>query len=76
MDIGLLFDLDTSGAQRVKSLYPQAILIFIQPPSLEVLEHRLRARGTEDPAELERRLDRFRQEMAEREKFYYIIVND
>lgn len=75
-DAGLLFDLDTSGAQRVKKIYPQAILIFIQPPSLTVLEQRLRNRGTEDPDELKRRMDRFRLEMAEKDNFDYIIIND
>jgi len=72
----LLFDVDTKGALQLRQLYPNTTLIFIQPPSLEVLKDRLRARGTEDPEELERRLDRFRLEMAEKDKFDYVIIND
>ncbi len=72
----LLFDVDTQGALHLRELYPHTTLIFIQPPSLEVLEQRLRRRGTEDPEELKLRLDRFRTEMAEKDKFDYVIIND
>ncbi len=72
----LLFDVDTKGALQLRQLHPHTTLIFIQPPSLEVLKERLKARGTEDAADLERRLDRFRLEMAEKDKFDYVIIND
>lgn len=72
----ILFDVDTKGALKLRQLYPNTILIFIQPPSLEVLEDRLKDRGTEDPEERQRRLNRFRHEMAEKDKFDYVIIND
>ncbi len=75
-DCDVLFDVDTKGALRLRTLYPNTTLIFIQPPTLEELERRLRARGTEDPAELERRIENFRREMDAKEEFDYVIVND
>lgn len=72
----LIFDVDTKGAFSIKRLYPQTTLIFIQPPSLEELARRLRHRGTEDPVELKRRLENFRQEMAAKDQFDYVIIND
>ena len=72
----LVFDVDTKGALNLKRLYPATTLIFIQPPSLDVLRERLQARGTEDAAELEIRLQRFQTEVAEKDKFDYVIVND
>lgn len=73
---GLLFDVDTKGALRLKELFPETTLIFICPPSLDVLKERLQSRGTEDPIELQRRLNRFQMEMAEKDKFDYVIIND
>lgn len=72
----LLFDVDTKGALQLRQLHGKTTLIFIQPPSLDVLKERLMLRGTEDAAALERRLDRFRLEMAEKDKFDYVIIND
>ena len=72
----LLFDVDTKGALQLRQLHDKTTLIFIQPPSLEVLKDRLMSRATEDAAALERRLDRFRLEMAEKDKFDYVIIND
>lgn len=72
----VLFDVDTKGAQHIRQIYPHTTLIFIQPPSLEVLRQRLEARGTENAGELRKRLNRFQDEMAEKDKFDYVIIND
>jgi guanylate kinase len=72
----ILFDVDIKGALSLKKFHPKTTLIFIQPPSLEVLEERLEARGTEDQEGLKKRLDRFRLEMATKDKFDYVIIND
>lgn len=72
----LLFDVDVKGALSIKRLYPEAVLIFIKPPNLEVLKHRLLGRRTEDDATLQRRLDRVPMEMEMGNRFDFQIVND
>lgn len=73
----LLFDVDVNGGLSIKKQYPDdSVLIFIEPPSLEVLEQRLVGRNTEDESELQRRLERVPMEL-EKGKFYdYSVVND
>ncbi len=73
----VVFDIDVKGALTIKSKYPtQTLLIFVSPPSLEILQRRLIGRGTESPEQLTRRLERIRTEMSLQDKFDYIIVND
>jgi guanylate kinase len=72
----ILFDVDVKGALSIKRKYPQALLIFVSPPSLAVLEQRLRARRTEDEKTLARRLERVPMEMAQASKFDRVVVND
>ena len=72
----LLFDVDVKGALSIKAKYPQALLIFISPPSAAVLEERLRARLTEDAVTLARRLERVPMELAQASKFDRCVVND
>ena len=55
---------------------PEAVLIFIAPPSLEALEKRLRGRQTEDEATIQKRLHEVKQELERAENFDYKIVND
>ena len=71
-----ILDIDTRGAMSVKKSYPDSCAIFLMPPSIEVLEQRLRARQTESEASLARRLNNARMEMNEKNKFDYVIVND
>jgi guanylate kinase len=72
----LVFDLDTRGAWAIKDHFPQAILIFILPPSLDELERRLKARGDLEPAELDRRLQQGRAELREVSWYDFLVVND
>ena len=72
----VLFDVDVNGALNIKRQFPDAVLIFIKPPSLEALKERLRARRTDDPEEIEKRLRRLPEEYAKSEKFDYIVVNN
>ena len=74
--IHLLFDVDVKGALSIKRVYPEACLIFIRPPSVEVLEQRLRARLTEDAEALRRRLDRVPMELDQAVLFDRQVVND
>ncbi len=73
----LLFDVDVKGALSIKKLYGEtAVLIFVKPPDMQSLLTRLQNRKTEDPAALQRRLDRVPLEMAEADRFDFQVVND
>ncbi len=71
-----LLDVDVKGALRVKSLEPRALLVFVEPPSLEILEQRLRARGTESEEQVRIRLARSCEEMERARDFDHRVVND
>jgi len=68
--------LDVQGALSVKKQIPEAILIFLQPPSLEELRRRLETRGTDPPEVIERRMAKAGWEMEQGGKFDYRILND
>lgn len=72
----VLFDIDVIGALNIKKQYPEAMLVFIRPPSLEELKRRLRNRQTDDEAEIRHRLERLPLEYARAEFFDYDIIND
>jgi len=72
----ILLEIDPQGARQVKALVPEAVTIFILPPDWNTLEARLRARGTEDEARLNRRLDTARRELAGAGEFDHRVVND
>jgi guanylate kinase len=76
----VLLEIDVQGARSVRSRFPDAVLIFIVPPSssnfLQQLDDRLRRRGTESEAEIERRLSAAREEMEEASWFDRVVVND
>ena len=67
---------DVQGAATIKSAVPQALLIFLSPPSMEALEKRIRQRNTESTTELERRLATAHEEMNQQWLFDYVVVND
>jgi len=71
-----ILEIDTQGALQVKAKIPDAVLIFICPPSLEELEARLRGRGTEDEETIQKRLDFVKNELELAKQFDYQIVND
>ena len=72
----VLLELDIQGARRVRERMPQAILIFLRPPSEEELARRLAARGTESGEGLEARMVEARKETAESSWFDHVVVND
>ncbi len=73
----IILDLDVNGALGVKELYgPQALTVFIQPPSIEELRHRLESRGTEKPEVIDERIDRAEYELSRAAAFDRQIVND
>lgn len=73
----LLLDVDVKGAVNIMRSYPQRSLgIFIDPPDMETLTERLRARGSDDPQRIAKRLERLPEELAFKPQFDYIVVND
>ena len=72
----VLLDIDVQGAMNVKKAMPEAVMVFVLPPSLKELENRLRKRGTEDETTLQRRLQTAKQEIKLADKYDYLIVND
>ena len=72
----VLLEIDVQGAKQVKSAMPEAVTIFIEPPSWEVLERRLTGRGTEEAADRRRRLETARRELEEAGSFDHRVVNE
>ena len=71
-----LLDLETDGAIRVKETIPGAVTIFVDAPTFEELERRLRERATESSGEIGERLELARKQQEQRDRFDYVIVND
>lgn len=72
----LILEIETKGALQIKSKLPDSILIFILPPSLEELEHRLRGRNTEDEETIQGRLNEAFREIECSKNYDYRVVND
>ena len=72
----VLLDITIAGSLALKNKFPQAVTIFILPPSFEKLEERLKGRGTESDELVTKRLAKAREEDLSAEKFDYVVVND
>jgi guanylate kinase len=73
----MMFDVDVKGALSIRRHFPKdSLLIFIKPPSIEVLKERLENRKTENPETLKRRLDRVPMELEQGSQFDFQVVND
>jgi guanylate kinase len=73
----VIFDLDVVGGSRLKQLFGEsALAIFVQPPSMEALEERLRSRSTETPETLRARVEKALVELTFAERFDHIVIND
>jgi guanylate kinase len=71
----VLLEIEIEGARQVRKAEPDAVLVFIAPPSREVLQERLVGRGTESAAQLTARLDRAEIELAAAQEFDHVLVN-
>lgn len=71
-----LLDIDVQGGRQIKKIFKDAVLVFIVPPTLSVLETRLRARQQDDEATIKRRLAAAKDEMKRAKHYDYVIVND
>jgi len=74
--LDVLLELDVTGARHVRDVMPEAVLILLEPPTLEELERRLRSRGTETEERLAARLAKADWELGQRDAFDEVIVND
>ncbi|WP_213433547.1 MULTISPECIES: guanylate kinase [Lysobacteraceae] len=72
----VLLEIDWQGAQQVQKQVPDAVSIFILPPSRDALEQRMRARGQDSEETIQRRLAAAREEMSHYDEFDYVIVNE
>jgi len=76
-DKDVLFDVDWQGAVQLKRRYPDdAVMVFIMPPNLQVLSRRLRGRGTDSAAVIQRRLAVAQEEMRHYQEYGHLVVND
>lgn len=72
----VILEIEVVGALRVKENYPEAVLIFLLPPSMEELENRLRGRGTDSEESIIKRLKRAEEELELKTKYDHCVVND
>ncbi|PXF55720.1 MAG: guanylate kinase [Deltaproteobacteria bacterium] len=72
----VLLDIDIQGARQIRRLFPEAVLIFLLPPSWSVLEARLRDRGSEDSSRLKLRMANAKSELEAVHEFDFVVVND
>ena len=73
--LDVILDIDTQGAMQIKAKYDTAVFIFIMPPSLDILEERLRNRKSDHEDEIRKRMRRSREEIKDYAMYDYIIVN-
>lgn len=74
--IDVLLEIEVQGALKVMENYPDGIYIFIAPPDIETLHQRLTGRGTETPEEIAKRVAAADAELAQKDKYTYIVIND
>lgn len=74
--IGVILDIDVQGAAQVRRQYPNHVSVFLKAPSMQEYENRLRARGTEDEANIRQRMQTAEAELAHADEYQYQIIND
>ena len=72
----ILLDIDVQGAKQIKTVFPEAVTIFVMPPSFEELEKRLRKRGTDSEDVIQNRLENAGREMDRKGCYDFIVIND
>ena len=72
----VILEIEIQGALQIKEIMPEAILIFILPPSMEELRRRLEGRGTETAEQIDKRLERAQEEMEFVDKYNFVIINE
>ena len=72
----VILEIEMQGALQIRKKFPEAVLVFIMPPSMEVLKSRLIGRGTETPEQVKARLQRAKEESVGIEQYDYCLIND
>jgi guanylate kinase len=72
----ILLDIDIQGAKNLRQKFPNAVTIFVLPPSWDILEKRLRSRNTDSPEEMTKRLAQARYEITHCKEYDYLIINE
>lgn len=72
----VILKIEVQGAGNIKKIYPDAVGIFVLPPSMDELENRLRSRGTENEDDIIRRLEIARNEIEQSNNYDYLVIND
>lgn len=72
----VILEIEVQGAEKIRKIYPDVISIFLMPPSVRVLEERLRGRGTDDEETINHRLVIAREEIRRAAEYDYIVIND
>ena len=72
----VILEIDVQGAMRIKEAYPEAVLVFIAPPSMSQLKERLIGRNTETPEQIEKRFATAYNEIKYMDRYDYVVVND
>lgn len=74
--INVILKIEVQGAEKIRAIYPDCVSIFVLPPSMRVLENRLRGRGTDDEEAIQSRLHIASVEMRRSTEYSYIVIND
>lgn len=74
--LAVILEIEVQGAEKIRKLYPDAISIFLAPPSTAILEERLRGRNTEDEETVNHRLVIAREEIRRAVEYDYVVIND
>ena len=72
----VVLEVDVKGALNIKKLFPESVLVYIAPPSLEALKERLINRKTDSEEDMKKRIERAKMELSLKDKFDYVVVND
>ena len=72
----VILDVDVQGARQMKHIFKEAVYIFILPPSMKVLENRLRARMSDNPDEIKNRLQNAKEEIRQFKNYDYVVINN
>lgn len=72
----VILKIEVKGAQKIRELYPEALSIFLLPPSMQILEDRIRGRGTESERDIEKRLEIAKNEILRSADYDFVVVND
>lgn len=72
----VLLDIDVQGTFKILERYPEAVTIFIMPPAFDTLRERMENRSTDSPSVIERRLTNARSEIAQKDRYRHVVIND